>query len=140
MLSKTIEPAASRCARLIAIDPDAKQRHFRDVILIGKLLSANVYFQTENENEHNRTEHGRYALLDLWISIDPSDKIRYKTDATPTKSFDQRSPYLKIIAFTPNICRPIDTRWRLIYYSHSSSHQSMLRFKNEAQFGVLNSM
>jgi hypothetical protein len=37
-------------ARLLADDPDTKPRHFGDVMLTGKLLSPNVYFQIEMEN------------------------------------------------------------------------------------------
>jgi hypothetical protein len=50
--------ASSRCARLLAVDPDAKPRH---VDRAGKLLSPNVYFQIENENEHNLTEKATNA-------------------------------------------------------------------------------
>jgi hypothetical protein len=37
-------------ARLLADDPDTTPRNFGDVILTGKLLSLNVYFQIEIEN------------------------------------------------------------------------------------------
>jgi hypothetical protein len=39
-------------AKLLAVDPDTKPRHFGDVMLTGKLLSnsPNVYFQIEMEN------------------------------------------------------------------------------------------
>jgi hypothetical protein len=34
--------------RLLAFDPDTKPRHFGDVMLTGKLLSPNFYFQIDN--------------------------------------------------------------------------------------------
>jgi hypothetical protein len=42
-------PGRLLAARLLAVDPDTKPRHFGDVMLTGKLLSP-VYFQIEMEN------------------------------------------------------------------------------------------
>jgi hypothetical protein len=44
------EQPDSLAARLPAVDPDIKLRHFGDVMSTGKLLSPNVYFQIEMEN------------------------------------------------------------------------------------------
>jgi hypothetical protein len=43
-------PGRLMAARLLAVDLDTKPCHFGDVMLTGKLLSPNVYFQIEMEN------------------------------------------------------------------------------------------
>jgi hypothetical protein len=49
-LPSRIGVLASRTTGLLADDPDIKPHHFGDVMLTGKLLSLNVYFQIEMEN------------------------------------------------------------------------------------------
>jgi hypothetical protein len=41
-------PGRILAARVLVVDPDDKPRHFGDVMLTGKLLSPNIYFQIEN--------------------------------------------------------------------------------------------
>jgi hypothetical protein len=47
-----------RLAARLLYDPGTKPRHFGDVMLTGKLLSPNVYFQIELK-KHNRTEYAK---------------------------------------------------------------------------------
>jgi hypothetical protein len=50
MRTRHREQPGRLAARLLAVDPDIKPRHFGDVISTGELLSPNIYFQIELEN------------------------------------------------------------------------------------------